>query len=123
MKFLSLVCGLILAAILAGCSTASSQTLSAALSWVAPTTYTNGAAIPAGTVITYNVYQGATGAETLLSSGVSALTFSATTGLTSGSTVCWEVTAVIAGVESSRSNEACKTFPSVPSPPASLTVK
>jgi hypothetical protein len=82
----------------------------ATLTWTAPTTYSDGTTIPSGVVITYNVYQG-TSATTLtqLISGVSALTYSST-GLNSGTTYFFAVTAVANGLESAKSNTGSKTF-------------
>jgi hypothetical protein len=92
---------------------------SAVLTWVAPS---NAASLTPP--ITYNVYQtaqGATSGGTQIASSVTALTYTAS-GFTAGSTVCFNVTAVAAGVESAYSNQACKTFPVVPNAPV-LTVK
>jgi hypothetical protein len=70
---------------------------------------------------TFNVYRGLKGqAKVLSATGVTALTATDSTGLATGSTYCWEVTAVVGGTESAPSNEACKTFPASPS---SLIVK
>lgn len=118
--FITLICVAILG-ILAGCAQAISAPLSVALSWTAPTTFTNGSAITGA--ITYNIYQGASGAEVSAQTGVSATSVTITTGLSAGSTVCWQVTAVVGGVESSRTTEVCETFPAQPNPPTNLTVK
>ncbi len=116
---------LIVCAVVTACSVASSGTLSAVLTWTAVTTNVDGTAVVAP--VTYNVYQGAKGAEaaTPVATGITATTWTATTGLSPGATVCFEVTAVSgAGIESAKSNEACKTFaPEVPSAPAGLTVQ
>lgn len=64
---------------------------------------------------TFNVYQAEKGQPKVKTqSGVSELTASVTTGLVTGKTYCWQVTAVVGTEESSVSNEACKTFPSSP---------
>ena len=107
--------------ILAGCAQAISAPLSSVLSWTAPTTFTNGSPIT-GT-ITYNIYQGASGAEASVQTGVATTSVTITTGLSAGSTVCFQVTAVVGGVESSRTTEVCETFPAQPNPPTNLTVK
>jgi hypothetical protein len=95
-------------------------------SYTAPTTYTDGSSIASGTSVTYNLYVGTAGAgseaATPLQTGITALTVT-TTGYSAGQTVCGEVTAVVNGVESAKSNEACKSFPLVPSAPSALTVK
>lgn len=94
----------------------------ATITWGPPTGNTDGTAL-AGT-ITYNIYQGAKGAEVKTASGVSGTSFTVSTGLADGTTVCWYVTAVEGGQESAPSAEACKTFPpAVPLPPSSVTVK
>ena len=95
----------------------------AVLNWTATTQDDSGATITSP--VTYNVYQGVSGAaKTLTQSGVTATTFTATTGLTGGSTVCWEVSAIAGGVEGPHSAEACKTFPvAKPLAPTALTVK
>lgn len=78
----------------------------AVLSWVAPTTNTDGTPIT-GT-LTYNVYQG-------LSPTI--------TGLPDGATVYFTVTAVEGGVESAKSNVVSKVFPpATPDAPSGLTV-
>jgi len=79
------------------------------LSWTAPTANTNGTAITSA--LSYNLYQGAKGAEVLVASGV---TSPYTASLASG--LCFEVTAVESGVESARSNEVCE-LPSAPGAP------
>jgi fibronectin type 3 domain-containing protein len=113
---------LIPCAVLAACSVASSATLSATLTWTAPTTNADGT--PISGALTYDVYQGASGAETKVASGVTGTTWAASTGLVAGATVCWKVTAVnAAGVEGGASNEACKSFPETPSAPTNLTVQ
>lgn len=116
---------LLCAAALAGCSVAQSGTPSAALTWSAVIANTDGTPVVAP--VTYNIYQGAKGAEaaTPVATGVTATTWTATTGLSPGTTVCWEVTAVSgAGIESAKSAEVCRTFaPSIPNPPTNLTVQ
>lgn len=71
---------------------------------------------------TFNLYQyekGQPKPTTPSVSGVSALTTTVSSGLSTGKTYCWVATAVVGGSESPDSNEACKTFPAAPS----LTVK
>lgn len=69
---------------------------------------------------TFNVYQGEKGQpKTQAQTGVAALTTTISTGLATGKTYCWDVTAVVGGFETDHSAEACKPFP--PSP--TLTVK
>lgn len=82
---------------------------SAAVTWTAPTGYTDGTTIAAADKITYNLYAGAKGAEVLLQSGLTAPP--ANIPAQPGVEVCGEVTAVVNGVESDRSNEGCTTKP------------
>lgn len=119
--------------IIAGCA-ASAQpapTNTATLSWTAPTTNTDGSTITAGAV-TYNIYQTPAGA---VSGGVKLASALADTGdvvstqagggpIADGQTLCYNVTAVVAGVESAYSNQACKTWAAgTPVAPSGLTVK
>jgi hypothetical protein len=90
----------------------------ATVTWIGPTTFTDGSTIPAATAISYNLYQGASGAEVLLPTPFTSTTYSTTITVTT----CWKVTAVIAGQESAPSAEACKSPPKIPSPPTGLTV-
>lgn len=95
---------------------------SAAVSWTAPTTNTDGSAIPAGS-LTYNLYQGLTGAEVKVQSALTAASTTVTTGLTAGTNQCFTVTAVEAGVESGPSAETCALIPKpVPGVPTQITV-
>lgn len=93
----------------------------ASVTFTAPTLQADGTAIPTGTTLTYNVYQGtASGTEVKVASGVAGSPITITTGLTSATTFYWYVTAVDSGGESAASNEACKTFPA--SPPGTVTI-
>lgn len=97
---------------------------SASLSWTAPTANTDGSAITGS--LTYNIYQGASGAlgATPVQTGITTTSATITAGLSAGATVCFAVTAVEGGVESAQSAQACKTFPKpVPVSPTGLTVK
>jgi hypothetical protein len=92
---------------------------SAVLTWTAPTLNTDGTTITGA--ITYSVYKGATGAETFFTAGIT--TTATTLAGTPGTTQCFQVTAVVNGVESAKSNEVCKSFPNpVPAAPTGLTV-
>lgn len=120
------ICLLIIGiAALTACSVAQSGTPSATLTWTAVTTNTDGT--PAVAPVTYDIYQGAKGGEaaTPVATGITSTTWTATTGLSPGTTVCWEATAVSgAGIESAKSAEVCRTFaPSVPNPPTNLAVQ
>jgi hypothetical protein len=89
---------------------ASAQTTPATyqvtVNYTAPTQYIDGTPIPAGTVITYNVYAGTAGpaSETLAQTNVR-FSSALLSGYTAGQTVYIEVTALVNGVESPRSAE------------------
>lgn len=111
------------------CTVAVAQSTSAdtaTWSWTAPTTFVSGTAIPSTDAITYNLYIGTSGANsegtTPAQARMSALTV-VTSGYTPGQVVCGQITAVVNGMESAHSNEACKTFPLVPSAPTTLKVQ
>lgn len=94
----------------------------AVLSWGAVTKDVEGNAI---TGVTYNLYQGVQG-QPKVKTGTpqSATTATISSGLTSGRTYCWQVSASANGVEGALSNEACKSFPpAAPEAPASLTAQ
>lgn len=97
---------------------------SAILTWTAPTTYSDGTAIPATVAITYNVYQGLT-ATTLVkvATGVTGLTNTITTGLSDGVTYFWSITAVAGGLDGAQSNVGTKAFAAVAPGTVTLTVK
>ncbi len=126
-NFLALLLALCAIVVLVGCSSRAQTAVNTATwSWTAPTTFTDGTTIPSIDAITYNLYIGTAGkgseASTPVQTGITGLTVT-TSGYAAGSVVCGEVTSVVAGVESGRSNEACKSFPDLPSPPTNLTVK
>jgi hypothetical protein len=84
---------------------------SATITITPPTTNTDGSPITAAMV--YTLYQGPTGAEVLVASGLTALTWTADpTKLLPGTKVCWKATATETGGQASAfSTEVCKTFP------------
>lgn len=87
---------------------------SATVTFAPPTTYTDGSAIPAGTVISYGLYQALQGATKVKVATITSTTATVTTGLVPGSTVCFAVTAIIDGVEGFQSAEtasSCKLIP------------
>lgn len=90
------------------------------LAYTAPATFTNGAAIT-GT-ITYNLYQGASGAALAkIQSGIAGTTAVVTANVVPGTTYCFAITAVVATVESAQSTQACAVV-AVPTPGAPLTL-
>lgn len=84
---------------------------SATVSFSAPTLYTDGSSIAAGTVITYSVFAGLKGQTKGTVASVVTTSTTITAGLIPGNTYCFEVSATIAGQESAHSNEVCKSFP------------
>lgn len=99
----------------------------ATLNFTLPTVHQDGTPITGA--LTVNVYQGVgKGNEgaTPAFTGVTGTTFTITSGLADGTTVCWQLTAVEAGNtagESPRTNEVCATFPfSAPAAPSGVTV-
>ena len=93
----------------------------AVVSWTAVTTNTDGSAVTQP--ITYNLYQGLTGALAKIQSGLSVLTLTITAGLTVGTSQCFAVTAVEAGVESAQSPQACTAIQNpTPGSPSQVTV-
>lgn len=99
----------------------------ATLTWVPPTTNTDGSPIT-GT-LTYNIYEGqgasvstCTVGSTPSQTGLSGTTVTISTGLQDGTTACFAVTAVEGGVESAKSNTATKTFPPATPLAPTLTV-
>ena len=112
---------LLLAALLLSVSAYAANT--AVLTWTGPTTYTDGTPI-VGT-LSYNIYQGVQGQPKVkVGSPATTATVTISTGLNNATTYCWTVTAVLATLESAQSNEACKTFPALPTnAPTGLTAK
>jgi hypothetical protein len=86
------------------------ETRSATITFSAPTKYTDGSSIAQGTQITYRLYQGEKGQQKTLAATLTSTATKVSTGLEAGKEYCWQVTAVINGQESERSNEACKAF-------------
>lgn len=100
---------LILLGVLIGSAAHAQEPRTATITFTAPTQYVDGTAIAADTVITYNVYQGARGAQKAQVATITATATTINTGLQPGET-CWQVAAVAHGVESELSDEGCKTF-------------
>lgn len=91
-------------------SQAAGSPYNVTLSFVAPTLNTDGSAITGA--LTYNVLMGtASGAETLLTSGLSGSPITVTAGIVGGKSYYFEVTVTEAGFgTSSPSNEVCKAM-------------
>jgi hypothetical protein len=102
---------------------ANAQTArTATITFTRPTHYVDGTPIPAGTVLTYKVLQGARGSTN--KPQVATITATATTinsGLQPGET-CWQLITVANGVDSAVSNEGCKTFAWPATEPVTITV-
>jgi len=87
----------------------------ATITFTAVTKYTDDTTIPAGTAVTYNVYQGAKGSTTKAKVGtITATSTTISVGLLTGQEYCFEVSAVVGGIEGADSNEACKKFVGTP---------
>src|SRR5271155_5814168 len=95
----------IFAAALLGFASLAYAGPTATLTWVAPTSYSDGTPIPSTVTLTYNIYQG-TSATTLgkVATGVTAIPDAISTGLSDGQTYYFAVTAVAAGLEGAQSN-------------------
>jgi hypothetical protein len=104
----------------------ATPTVTATITYTAPTLNTDGSAIAGA--ITYNLYAAAQGTTpVLVESALTASPISYVVSLTTipyGTTECFAVTAVANGVESALSTPlACKTFAApTPSAPTSVTV-
>jgi hypothetical protein len=123
--FLGALLGAVIAvALLAPAFSAAPAPRQAALSWTAPTLYTDGSAIQSP--ITYNVYRGARGSalavKTRIATGLTALSLT-DSNRPAGVEECYQVTAVVT-VESDPTAEGCKSYPAlIPAAPAGLTVQ
>lgn len=114
--------GIVAGALVAGLALAQNAP-TVTLTWMAPTTYTNGTAIPTTETLTYTLYEGATGVETQAATGLTGTSDIVTTGLTAGASVCFELTAtdVQKGTTSAKTSEVCTTIPQeTPGAPTSL---
>lgn len=84
------------------------------ITFQAPTKYVDGTDIAAGTVISYNIYQGIQGQAKTKIATITTTGTTVTTGLVPGTTYCFAGTAVIAGVEGAQSPDSainCKLTP------------
>jgi hypothetical protein len=92
----------------------------ALVTWAAPTQYTNNTAITGQ--ITYKVYRGLCAGTKAVVATVSGLTYT-DNAAPDNANVGYQVSAVVAGMESALSAEGCKPIPPlVPNPPTNLTV-
>lgn len=79
------------------------------LSWVNPTTYTDGTTIPPGGLTTARIYRKKDNGAYAIYQSIPIGTSYTDSNLTDG-TYCYQVTVVASnGIESAKSNEACKT--------------
>jgi hypothetical protein len=102
-------------------SAKAASTASAALSWAAPTAFTDGTPITGA--ITYNIYQGLAGALVKVQSGVTTTAATVTSGLTPNTTQCFAVTAVVNAVEGAQSTASCAAIPApTPGAPSQVIV-
>jgi hypothetical protein len=77
------------------------------LDWSSPTRFADGSLIPSTSTISYNLYAARKGeTKTVIVSGIKD-TGMLRTGIPVGEW-CWQLTAVVGGVESDRSAEVCK---------------
>lgn len=106
MKHLALFLALAFLSVFASAQAAPTATIT----FSPPTAYADGTPIAAGTVLSYNLYQGEKGAAKTKVGSVTSPT-TVTTGLQVGKSYCWAVSAVANAVEGALSDEACKSFP------------
>lgn len=77
------------------------------LDWSSPTKFVDGSLIPSGSTISYNLYAARRGeTKTVIQSGITS-TGMLRTSIPVGEW-CWQLTAVVGGIESDRSVEVCK---------------
>lgn len=130
-----IVCGVVIFAPLSASAQTAITTKSvgqtAVLSWIAPTQYTNGASFASGVVVSYNVYESSASpciaftpsSTALIASSVSNPSFTIAPYTAVGS-YCYEVTAMVAGVESAPSNVVgVSVSAAIPKAPANLTAQ
>lgn len=111
------------AALLAACAlpVAAQSANTATITFAPPSTLADGTAMPSGAALTYNVYQGIKGQAKAKVATISASPASVATGLSTGNAYCFELTSVLNGLESARSNEGCKSF--IPAGTFTITVQ
>lgn len=94
------------------------------VSWNAPTTYVDGSPITSTSPITYQLYIGSSGKEAKFGAPISNSTSMTVSSLpVSGTQWCAQVSAIVAGVESALSTEACTVVPfPTPNSPIVITI-
>jgi hypothetical protein len=86
---------------------------SVTLTWTAPTTNVDNTPITGA--ITYSVNQYVSGVWKPIQTGIVGTTVVITSGVTAGTTQCYEVGSTVAGINSKTlSNQACKVIPAAP---------
>lgn len=99
----------------------------AVITFTAVTKYTDGTDIPAGTAISYNIYQGLQGQPKVKIANITTTGTTITTGLLPGSTYCFAATAVTAagveGAQSADTSTSCKLTPQLVPGSIVVTVK
>jgi len=91
------------------------------VSWVAPTKNEDGSAISGA--ITYQLYVGTSGKEAKFGNPVTAPPYVITPTPAAGTQVCVQITAMVGGVESAKTSEACATMPfPTPGSPTVVTI-
>jgi hypothetical protein len=91
-------------------SVAHAQERAATITLTAPTHFTDGTPIPAGTAITYRVFQGGRGGNKTMIGTITDTETVINSGLERGQEYCWHVTVMVGNEESDPSNEGCKAF-------------
>ena len=117
---------LALVAVISTCAfSAAAQTANTAtITFTRPAIYADGSALdPVAVAVTYGLYQGLQDQPKTKVATINAVTSTVTTGLLSGSTYCFQVSAIANGVEGDLSLEACKTFPFSKPGVVTITVK
>jgi len=116
----NLLIALIIFAVLAIVRVVHAATPAFTVTWSAPTQYTDGTAIAGA--ITYQVYAGPSGQEVKFGNPVTASPYVINPTPAPGTTLCVQVTATVAGIESDRPTEVCGTVPRQPKGPATTTI-
>ena len=110
-RLISLVAIAIIGLSVAAEAPAQATPNTATISFTRPTQYADGSSLDATVAVTYGLYQGIKGQAKTKVATISAVSNTVNTGLASGQTYCWSVSAIANGIEGDLSLEACKTFP------------